>query len=201
MKQVNEFLKAYRGLLFVGLLVIVGMNGCASYNNLAKMNVEVDGKWSQVENVYQRRIDLIPNLVEAVKGYAAHEKSTLEGVISARAKATSVTIDASKLDANSIQKFEQAQGGLTQALSKLMVVSERYPELKADKNFSALMAELSGTENRITVERMRFNETVQGYNQKVVVMPRKLWANLFGFNERAFFKADKGANHAPKIKF
>ena len=201
MKQVNEFLKAYRGMLFLAVLIIVGMNGCSSYNNLARMNVEVDGSWGQVENVYQRRLDLIPNLVETVKAYAVHEKSTLTDVISARAKATSINIDASKLDANSIQKFEQAQGGLTQALSKLMVVSERYPELKADKNFTQLMIELSGTENRITVERMRFNDVVQDYNKKVVVMPRKLWANLFGFKERAFFHADKGANHAPKIKF
>ncbi len=201
MKELNAFLKEYKGMLFLGLLIIIMLNGCSSYNKLAKLNVEVDGAWSQVENVYQRRLDLIPNLVETVKGYASHEKSTLTDVITARSKATAINIDASKLDANNIQKFEQAQSGLTQALSKLMVVSERYPELKANENFKQLMTELSGTENRITVERMRFNEIVQDYNKKVVVMPRKLWANLFGFNTRAFFQADKGANHAPKIKF
>lgn len=200
MKQVNDFLKAYRGLIFGFLLVVVGMNGCASYNNLAKSNEEVNSKWSQVENVYQRRMDLIPNLVEAVKGYAEHESTTLTEVINARAKATSVTIDASKLDANSIKQFEEAQGGLTQALSKLMVVSERYPDLKANENYQQLMTELAGTENRIAIERKAFNDVVQGYNQKVVVMPRKLWANLFGFQTRAYFEADKGASSAPKIK-
>ena len=201
MKVVNDFLKAYKGLIFLVVLVLVGFNGCSSYNTMAKMNVDVDAKWSQVENVYQRRSDLIPALVETVKGYAKHEKSTLTDVISARSKATSINIDASKLDANTLQKFEQAQGGLTQALSKLMVVSERYPELKSDKHFTELMTELSGTENRITIERMRFNESVQSYNEKIVVMPRKLWASAFGFNSRAFFKADKGANKAPKFKF
>lgn len=201
MNTINKFLKQYRGMIFASVLIIVAMNGCSSYNNLASMNEEVNGKWSQVENVYQRRIDLIPNLVEAVKGYAAHEKGTLTEVINARAKATSINIDASKLDANSIKKFEEAQGGLTQALSKLMVVSERYPELKANDNFKQLMIELSGTENRIAVERKIFNDAVQYYNQKIVVLPRKLWASTFGFNTREYFKADKGASSAPKIKF
>jgi LemA protein len=164
------------------------------------MNQTVDSKWSQVENVYQRRTDLIPNLVEIVQGYAEHEQTTLTSVIEARAKATSVTIDASKLDANSIKRFEEAQGGLTQALSKLMVVSEQYPNLKANENYQQLMAELSGTENRISVERKSFNDVVQDYNQTVVVMPRKIWANLFGFTTRDYFKADPNANIAPKIK-
>ena len=135
MKVVSDFLKAYRGLIFIGVLAILGMNGCSSYNTLASMNEGVNSKWSQVENVYQRRSDLITNLVEAVQGYAQHESQTLTEVIEARAKATAVTIDASKLDANSIKRFEEAQGGLTQALSKLMVVSEQYPDLKANENY------------------------------------------------------------------
>lgn len=200
MKVVSDFLKAYRGLIFIGVLAIVCMNGCSSYNTLASMNEGVNSKWSQVENVYQRRSDLIPNLVEAVQGYAQHESQTLTEVIEARAKATAVTIDASKLDANSIKRFEEAQTGLTQALSKLMVVSEQYPDLKANENYQQLMTELSGTENRIAVERKSFNDAVQEYNQKVVVMPRKLWANLFGFTTREYFKADSTSMKAPKIK-
>ena len=198
--MISNFLKAYRVLILTGILAILCMNGCSSYNTLASMNEGVNSKWSQVENVYQRRSDLIPNLVEAVQGYAQHESQTLVDVINARAKATSVTIDASKLDASSIKRFEEAQGGLTQALSKLMVVSEKYPDLKANENYQQLMTELSGTENRIAVERKVFNDAVQDYNQKVVVMPRKLWASLFGFKNREYFKADTSAIKAPKIK-
>lgn len=164
------------------------------------MNETVNSKWSQVENVYQRRMDLIPNLVEVVQGYAEHEKSTLTDVINARAKATAINIDASKLDANTLKQFEQAQSGLTQALSKLMVVSERYPELKANENYQQLMSEVSGSENRISVERKSFNDAVMYYNKKLMVMPRKLWANLFGFTPREYFKADPSAHVAPKIK-
>lgn len=200
MKEISKFLKAYRGLIVGALLVMVAMNGCSSYNSLAKSNEEVNSKWSQVENVYQRRTDLIPNLVESVKGYAQHESTTLTEVINARAKATAITIDASKLDANTMQQFEQAQSGISQALSKLMVVSEKYPDLKANENYKQLMVELSGTENRISVERKMFNDMVKEHNQKVLVMPRKLWANLFGFSTREYFKMDSTARKAPQIK-
>ena len=200
MQIVTDFLKAYRGWIFGFFLIVVGMNGCSSYNTLAQMNETVNSKWSQVENVYQRRMDLIPNLVEVVQGYAEHEKSTLTDVINARAKATAINIDASKLDANTLKQFEQAQGGLTQALSKLMVVSERYPELKANENYQQLMSEVSGSENRISVERKSFNDAVMDYNKKLMVIPRKLWANLFGFTPREYFKADASAHVAPKIK-
>jgi LemA protein len=200
MQIVKDFLKAYRGWIFGFFLIIVGMNGCSSYNTLVQMNETVNSKWSQVENVYQRRMDLIPNLVEVVQGYAEHEKSTLTDVINARAKATAINIDASKLDANTLKQFEQAQSGLTQALSKLMVVSERYPELKANENYQQLMSEVSGSENRISVERKSFNDAVMYYNKKLMVMPRKLWANLFGFTPREYFKADPSAHVAPKIK-
>lgn len=200
MKEISKILKAYRGLIIGALLVMVAMNGCSSYNSLAKSNEEVNSKWSQVENVYQRRTDLIPNLVESVKGYAQHESTTLTEVINARAKATAITIDASKLDANTMQQFEQAQSGISQALSKLMVVSEKYPDLKANENYKQLMVELSGTENRISVERKMFNDMVKEHNQKVLVMPRKLWANLFGFSTREYFKMDSAARKAPQIK-
>jgi LemA protein len=200
MNEVKQFLKTYRSLIFGFVLVLVAMNGCSSYNTMAKLNEGVNSKWSQVENAYQRRSDLIPNLVEVVKGYAEHEKQTLTDVISARAKATSITIDASKLDENSIQQFDAAQNGITQALSKLMMVTEQYPNLKANETYQQLMTELTGTENRIAVERKSFNDAVQGYNQKIVVMPRKIWASLFGFEARAYFKAQAGAEVAPKIK-
>jgi LemA protein len=164
-----------------------------------KSEEQVKSGWSQVENVYQRRSDLIPNLVEAVKGYALHESTTLTQVIEARAKATAITIDASKLNSESIKEFESMQTGLTQALSKLMMVSEKYPELKANENYKQLMIELSGTENRISIERKSFNETTQYYNKIVQTMPRKIWANLFGFETKDYFKSTSGADKAPVI--
>jgi LemA protein len=200
MNEVKQFLKTYRTLIIGFVIGLIGLNGCSSYNTMAKLNEGVNSKWSQVENAYQRRSDLIPNLVEVVKGYAEHEKQTLTAVIEARAKATSITIDASKLDENSIQQFDAAQNGITQALSKLMMVTEQYPNLKANETYQQLMTELTGTENRIAVERKSFNDAVQGYNQKIIVMPRKIWASLFGFDSRAYFKAQAGAEVAPKIK-
>jgi len=172
-----------------------------SYNQMVAKEEKVEQAWSQVENVYQRRLDLIPNLVNAVKGYAAHEKETLEGVIEARSKATSVTIDPTNLDANSIQQFEAAQQGLTQALSKLMVVVERYPELKANQNFLELQSQLEGTENRIAVERKRFTETVQDYNTYIRKFPNNLIASMFGFEKKAYFQAQPEAQTAPKVEF
>ena len=165
------------------------------------MQENVDGKWAQVENVYQRRADLIPNLVNTVKGYASHEKETLEGVIEARAKATSVNIDASNLTPQTFQAFQQAQDGLSSALSKLMVVVERYPELKANQNFLELQAQLEGTENRIAVERKRFNEATQGYNTYIKVFPKNMIANMFGFEKKPYFKAQEGAEKVPEVQF
>lgn len=161
----------------------------------------VTAQWSQVENVYQRRADLIPNLVETVKGYANFEKETLTGVIEARSKATSVTIDPSKLDAESIQKFQQAQDGLSSALSKLMVVVERYPDLKANQNFLELQSQLEGSENRITVERKKFNETVQDYNTYIRKFPQNLVAGMFDFEKKGYFEAKEGSENAPVVKF
>jgi LemA protein len=172
-----------------------------SYNTMVSQDEGVKTAWSQVENQYQRRLDLIPNLVNTVKGYAAHEKETLEGVISARAEATKTTIDPSNLNEESLKKFQAAQGELSSALSRLMVVMERYPDLKANQNFSELQAQLEGTENRITVERKRFNEVAQAYNTYIRSFPNNILAGMFGFFPKAYFTADAGAEKAPKVEF
>jgi len=172
-----------------------------TYNKMVTMDETVVSQWAQVENVYQRRADLIPNLVATVKGYAAHEQETLTGVVEARAKATSTTIDPSNLNAESIQAFQQAQGGLSSALSKLMVVVERYPDLKANQNFLELQAQLEGTENRITVERQKFNNSAQAYNTYIKKFPKNIYANIFGFDAKAYFKAQENAEQAPKVEF
>lgn len=163
------------------------------------MEENVLASWSQVENVYQRRLDLIPNLINTVQNYADFEKSTLTAVIEARANATKITIDPTKIDPQAIQKFQDAQGALGSTLSRLMVVSEQYPQLKANENFMALQAELAGTENRITIERKNFNETAQVFNKYIRVFPKNIWSNMFGFQKKAYFEADAGANKAPVV--
>jgi LemA protein len=189
-------------LLVVVLFVLILFGSIKStYNNMVTMNEGVTAQWSQVENVYQRRSDLIPNLVNTVKGYATHERETLEGVIEARAKATQVTVDPSKLDAASIQKFQETQGGLSSALGRLMVVMEQYPDLKANQNFRDLQAQLEGTENRIAVERGRFNEAAQKFNVYIRKFPQVLFAGIFGFEKKAYFEAEKGAEKAPVVNF
>ena len=165
------------------------------------MDENVKSQWSQVENVYQRRADLIPNLVNTVKGYAAHEKQTLTDVIEARAKATSVNVDPSKLTPEAIQQFQQAQGGLSSALGRLMVVVEKYPDLKANENFLNLQAQLEGTENRITVERQKFNSSAQNYNTYIRKFPQSFVAGMRGFEKKAYFEAEKGSEKAPKVQF
>jgi LemA protein len=161
----------------------------------------VNSQWSQVENVYQRRADLIPNLVNTVKGYANFEKATLTAVIEARSKATAVNINPKNLDAASLQKFQSAQDGLSSALSRLMVVVERYPELKANQNFLELQAQLEGTENRITVERQKFNESAQEYNIYIRKFPKNIFSGMFGFQKKAYFEAQQGAEKAPQVQF
>jgi LemA protein len=161
----------------------------------------VAAQWSNVENVYQRRADLIPNLVNTVKGYAEHEKETLAAVVEARAKATSVNINPEKLDAQSLQQFQEAQSGLSSALSRLMVVVEKYPDLKANQNFLDLQAQLEGTENRIAVERRKFNEAAQAYNTTIRKFPKNIMANIFGFEKKIYFEAEKGAEKAPEVQF
>ncbi len=182
------------------VLLIPLLSGCG-YNKMVTMDEQVTSQWAQVENVYQRRADLIPNLVSTVKGYADFEKETLTGVIEARAKATSVQIDPKNLDASSMQQFQAAQDGLSSALSRLMVVVERYPDLKANQNFLELQAQLEGTENRITVERKKFNEVTQTYNSYIRRFPALITAKIFNFDSKAYFKAQESAKEAPKVEF
>jgi LemA protein len=189
-------------LAVIAVLLLVTYSSVKnSYNNMVSMQEGVTAQWSQVENVYQRRSDLIPNLVSTVKGYADFEKETLTQVIEARAKATAVNINPEKLDAQSLQTFQNAQSGLSSALSRLMVVVEKYPELKANQGFLDLQAQLEGTENRITVERQKFNLTAQAYNTFIRTFPKNIFAGMFGFEKKAYFEAEKGAEKAPQVKF
>ncbi|MEI6275895.1 MAG: LemA family protein [Prolixibacteraceae bacterium] len=188
------------GVIF--LFLFLGINwGISTGNKMVAMDEEVQSSWSQVENVYQRRADLIPNLVNTVKGYAAHESETLTAVVEARAKATSVNIDPTKLNAESIQQFQQAQSGLSSALGRLMVVVEKYPDLKANENFLALQTQLEGTENRITVERQKFNQSAQAFNTYIRLFPQTIIASMRNFEKKAYFEAEKGAEKAPKVDF
>ncbi len=186
--------------LAVIVILIPFFSGCG-YNTIVQQDEAINQAWSQVENAYQRRADLIPNLVETVKGYANFEKQTLTDVIEARAKATSVNINPSNLSPEAIQQFQSAQGGLTSALSRLMVVVEQYPDLKANKNFLELQAQLEGTENRIAVERKKFNDTVGIYNAGIRRFPRLIVAAIFGFKKRGYFEATEGSDKAPVVKF
>jgi LemA protein len=172
-----------------------------TYNKLVTYEETVSTQWSQVQNVYQRRMDLIPNLVNTVKGYADFEKSTLTAVIDARAKATQVTVDPSKLSTEEIAKFQQSQGALSSALGRLMVVVEKYPELKANQNFLELQSQLEGTENRITVERGKFNETAKQYNTYLRSFPNNIFGGMYGFQKKGYFEATTGAEKAPEVKF
>ncbi len=188
-------------LVIVGIILVLVMMGTSRYNRLVSLEEGVTGAWAQVENVYQRRADLIPNLVNTVKGYAEFEQTTLTQVIEARSKATGVNINAENLDESSIQQFQQAQEGLSSALSRLMVVVERYPDLKANQNFLDLQSQLEGTENRITVERRNFNQTAQDYNAQIRRFPNNIFAGLFGFDRKAYFEAEQGADQAPEVQF
>jgi len=190
-------------LVVLALLVIIGFISVKNiYNGFVRGREAVDGAWAQVENVYQRRYDLIPNLVETVKGYASHERETLQAVTEARSKVGGVTqLDANNLTQENLAKFQQAQAGLSSALQRLMVVVERYPELKASQNFIRLQDELAGTENRISVERRRFNELVRSYNENLRIFPNTIFAGLFGFAPKPYFKAEEQAQTAPKVEF
>ena len=191
--------------LGVVLLLVLMLGGCVvgSYNGLVGKSQAVDAQWAQVENVYQRRADLIPNLVNTVKGAANFEQETLTRIAEARASVGKVQIDAKNLPNNpgAFAQFEQAQAGLSSALSRLMVVVERYPELKANANFRDLQVQLEGTENRISTERMRYNETAQAYNTSRLSFPTVIFANMLGFAEKAYFKSQAGAERAPTVDF
>lgn len=188
-------------LLVLAAVVLICGWGANTYNGLVNSQEEVKARWSKVESVYQRRADLVPNLVNTVKGYAKHENATLVEVTQARANATAVTVDPDKLTAESLANFQQAQDGLSAALGRLLVVREQYPELKADKMFLELQAQLEGTENRINVERNNFNESVNGYNVKVRRFPVNIIASLFGFDQKAYFQASEKAAEAPVVSF
>lgn len=192
MKKITLILLAAFGLFF--------FSGCG-YNKMVSMDEQVTSQWSQVENVYQRRVDLIPNLVNTVKGYAQHEQETLNGVIEARSKATSVNINSENLTPEAIQNFNQAQDGLSSALSRLMVVVERYPDLKANENFMDLQAQLEGTENRIANERRKFNEVTQLYNSYIRKFPQIIYSGLLGFKKKNYFEAVPGAEQPPVVEF
>jgi LemA protein len=192
-------------LVVVGFLALVGFGivswGTKVYNGMVTMQESVTSQWGNVETAYQRRSDLIPNFVNTVKGAANFEQTTLTQVIEARAKATSVTIDPTKMTAENMQQFQQAQGQLSSALSRLMVVVEQYPELKATQNFRDLQVELEGTENRISVERRKFNEVAQVYNTNIRRFPQNFLAGMFGFQAKPYFEAAEGADKAPEVKF
>lgn len=172
-----------------------------NYNNMVKLDEGVQAAWSQVENVYQRRADLIPNLVATVKGYAQHEQQTLEGVISARSKATQITVDPENLTSEELAKYQKAQGELGAALGKLLAITENYPDLKANENFLSLQSQLEGTENRITVERNKYNQVAREYNTTIRQFPKNIVAGMFGFEKKPYFEAQEGAETAPKVEF
>lgn len=182
--------------VFIGYLYIRG-----AYNNFVRLDEGVAGQWAQVENVYQRRADLIPNLVSVVKGYAAHERETLEAVVEARNQAMQVQLDPENLSPEAIAQFQSAQDGLSSALSRLMVVVEAYPDLKANQNFLDLQTQLEGTENRISNERRKYAEIIRDYNTQIRQFPRNLLAGMFGFERKAHFEAEAGAEIVPEIVF
>jgi len=191
--------KAILGI--IGAVFFTTMLSSCGYNSMVTLDEDVKTKWNQVETQYQRRSDLIPNLVSTVKGAAKFEEGTLTAVVEARAKASQIKVDAGDLSPEKIEKFQAAQGQVSQALSRLMVLTENYPELKATQQFSDLSVQLEGTENRIAVARKDFNDSVQQYNTKVRSFPNNLTAGMFGFKQRVGFKADQGAENAPKVEF
>ena len=185
----------------MAIVAIFSLTSCSTYNGMVEKEEAVRSAWANVETQYQRRADLIPNLVSTVKGYAQHEESTLKAVVDARAKATSVNITPDQLNEQSIAEYQKAQSAVTSALGRLIAVSENYPDLKANQNFMELQAQLEGTENRISVARKQFNDTTQLYNTSVRKFPANLVAMIFGFDQKPYFEADASASSAPKVEF
>ncbi len=190
--------KLFSAILFV--MVAMSFSSCG-YNSIVQLDEDTKAKWGAVQSQYQRRADLIPNLVATVKGVANFEKSTLVEVTEARAKATSIQVDPNKLTPENVQQFQQAQGQLSTALGRLLVASEAYPTLRANDNFTALQGQLEGTENRISVARLDFNNAVQAYNSKIRTFPNNLTSKMFGFSPKGYFEADAAAKNAPKVEF
>ena len=184
----------------IAMVCMVLLNSC-SYNKMVEKDEAVSTAWSNVETQYQRRADLIPNLVSTVKGYATHESSTLEAVVAARSKATQITVDPANLTAEKLAEYQKAQGAVSSALGKLLAVTENYPQLRANENFSELQAQLEGTENRINVARTNFNNAAQAYNTAIRRFPKSLFASMFGFDKHAYFEAAEGTETAPTVSF
>lgn len=189
------------GVVVIAVLVAAFVWVKNVYNQMVVSDENVQAAWSQVENVYQRRADLIPNLVATVKGYASHESETLESVVAARAKATQVTVDPENLTPEALEQFNAAQGELSSALGRLLLIQESYPELKANQNFLELQAQLEGTENRIATERMKYNEAAKYFNTGIRQFPDNIVASIFGFDKKGYFEAQAGAETAPKVEF
>lgn len=195
-------MKKNKGLIItIVVIVLVALWGISSYNGLVSMDENVSNQWANVETQYQRRSDLIPNLVNTVKGYAKHESETLESVMQARSQATQVKIDPSNCTPQQLAAYQKAQGDVTTALGKLLAITENYPDLKANQNFLELQSQLEGTENRINVARKDFNDTAKKYNTSLRRFPRNIIASMFGFEKRAYFEAEAGAEKAPKVEF
>ncbi|MGN0049096.1 MAG: LemA family protein [Bacteroides sp.] len=188
-------------IAIIALIAIVAIWGISGYNGLVTMDEKVSTEWSNVETQYQRRADLIPNLVSTVKGYASHEKETLEGVIAARSQATQIKVAADDLTPEKLAEYQKAQGAVTSALGKLLAISESYPDLKANQNFLELQAQLEGTENRINVARTNFNNTAKEFNTAIRRFPKNILAGICGFEKRPYFEAEEGAEKAPKVEF
>lgn len=188
-------------LVVLGIIAIIVLWGINVYNECVSLEENVEAAWSQVENQYQRRADLVPNLVATVKGYAAHEQETLEGVIEARAKATQITIDPANATPEQLAAYQAAQGELKQALGRLLAVAESYPDLKANENFKDLQAQLEGTENRITIARQQFNDAARAYNTRVRRFPSNIIASICGFEKKPYFESEEGASKAPEVQF
>lgn len=195
-------MKKNKGLIItIVVIALVAIWGISSYNGLVSMDENVSNQWANVETQYQRRSDLIPNLVNTVKGYAKHESQTLEAVMAARSQATQVKIDPSNCTPQQLAAYQKAQGDVTTALGKLLAITENYPDLKANQNFLELQSQLEGTENRINVARKDFNDTAKKYNTSLRSFPRNIVASMFGFEKRAYFEAEAGAEKAPKVEF
>lgn len=195
-------MKKNKGLIItIVVIVLVALWGISSYNGLVSMDENVSNQWANVETQYQRRSDLIPNLVNTVKGYAKHESQTLEAVMAARSQATQVKIDPSNCTPQQLAAYQKAQGDVTTALGKLLAITENYPDLKANQNFLELQSQLEGTENRINVARKDFNDTAKKYNTSLRSFPRNIVASMFGFEKRNYFEAEAGAEKAPKVEF
>ena len=195
-------MKKNKGLIItIVVIVLVALWGISSYNGLVGMDENVSNKWANVETQYQRRSDLIPNLVNTVKGYAKHESQTLEAVMAARSQATQVKIDPSNCTPQQLAQYQKAQGDVTTALGKLLAITENYPDLKANQNFLELQSQLEGTENRINVARKDFNDSAKKYNTSLRRFPRNIIASMFGFEKRNYFEAEAGAEKAPKVEF